>query len=168
MEAQADRPGGFDLDGEQVAGAAWEDVVVVGRRRAARAGQGGQRGAGGGVDGGRVDVRPDGVQGDQPLEQRAVLDEAARGRLVEVVVAVDQAGRGQRAAAVDAPGAVAQRVGGGARADGDEPTVLAGDVAVGVLAARVIDRGDRAALDHRATHARSSAAARSTASTILP
>ena len=43
-------------------------------------------------------VRPDRVQLDEPLEQRRVLREPARGPLVEVVVAVDEARRGEAAA----------------------------------------------------------------------
>ena len=49
-----------------------------------------------------VDVRPDRIELDQPLEQRGLLGQATRGPLVEVVVAVDQPGRGQAAPAVDA------------------------------------------------------------------
>ena len=78
-----------------------EDVVVVGRGRAARAGERGEAGARRGVDDRRVDVLPDRVERDEPLEQRRLLRVAARGVLVEVVVAVDEPGRGELAAAVD-------------------------------------------------------------------
>ena len=103
VEAQADLPRRLDLDGEEVAAAAREDVVVVGRRRAARRREGREPAARRRRDRVRVDVRPHGIQGDEPLEERPVGHEPARGRLVQVVVAVDEAGRHQTARPVDAP-----------------------------------------------------------------
>ena len=146
VEAQPDRPRGLDLDRQQVAGVAREDVVVVGRGRAARARQRGEPGAGGGVDDRVVDVRPDGVERDEPLEQRRLLRIAARRVLVEVVVAVDEPGRGELAAPVDPPRPLrhGRRR---ARADGRDPAVLADHVAVRELAPRVVHGRDRAALD---------------------
>ena len=91
----------LDLDGQQVAGVAREDVVVVGRGRAPRPGQRGEGRPRGRVDRRFVDVRPHRVERDEPLEQRRLLREAAGGRLVEVVVAVDEPRRRQQAAAVD-------------------------------------------------------------------
>ena len=102
VEAQADLARRLDLDREQVAAVAREEVVVVGGGRAARAGERDEPGARGGLLDRLVDVRPDRVELLQPLEQRVVLREPARGPLVEVVVAVDEAGRGEQAAAVDA------------------------------------------------------------------
>ena len=102
VEAHAEAARRLDLDLEQVAGAGREDVVVVGRGRAARARERGQPGAGGRPLDLGVDVRPHRIELDEPLEQRRLLGEAARGPLVEVVVAVDEPRRGQAAAAVDA------------------------------------------------------------------
>ena len=95
MKPQADRRGGADLDLEEVAGVSREDVVVVGRRRAARARERRQTGARRCPARLGVDQRPHRVELDQPLEQRRLLSEAAGGPLVEVVVAVDEAGRRQ-------------------------------------------------------------------------
>ena len=167
VEAQPDPPRRVDLDGEQVARLAREDVVVVGRRRAARAGEGGERRRGGGVDRRGVDLRPHGIEGGEPLEQRRVLGVTARGRLVEVVVAVDESGRGQHPARVVDARAVAQARGGRAVADGGDASVLADEMAVLDLAARVVDGRDRAALDDRPRHAGASCAARRTASRIF-
>ena len=129
-----------------------EDVVVVGRRAAARAGELRQPGARGGGDDGVVDVLPDRVERDEPLEQRRLLRVAARGVLVEVVVAVDQAGRGEHAAAVD-PARAAGHGGRGPGPDRGDPAVRADDVAVRVLAPVGVDGGDRAALDDGDAHA---------------
>ena len=49
----------------------------------------------------RIDPRPRRIELDQPLEERRLLREPARGPLVEVVVAVDQPGRREAAARVD-------------------------------------------------------------------
>jgi hypothetical protein len=135
--------------------------VVVGGRAAARQRERGEPGAAGGAFDVSVDLRPDGIELLQPLEQRRLLGEAARSPLVEVVVAVDQPRRGQAAAAVDAPALDGGR---GAVAHGRDPAVLDHDVPVGVLGAGGVDRGDRAALDHeRPAHD----AARRTASRIF-
>ena len=144
VEAHVQLARGLDLDREQVAGAAREDVVVVGARAAAGARQRGQPGAGGGALDVAVDARPHGVELLQPLEQRRLLRHAARGPLVEVVVAVDEprawrASRGRRCACPRRrccprrPRSIA--------------AVLDDDVPVGVLGARGVDGGDRAALD---------------------
>ena len=69
-------------------------------------------------------------------------------------MAVDEAGRGQAAAAVDAP-VRRRRLGRGPRADRDDPVALDDDVPVAVLRAGRVDGGDRAALDDDAlAHAR--------------
>ena len=81
---------------------------MVGGGRAARPRERGQPGLGGGALDLLVDVRPHGIERLQPLEQRRLLREAAGRPLVEVVVAVDEAGRGEHAAAVDADVAVAR------------------------------------------------------------
>jgi hypothetical protein len=170
VEADADRARGVDLDAQQVARVAGEDVVVVGRRRAPRPRELGEPGARRGGDGRVVDVLPDRVERDEPLEQRRLLRVAARGVLVEVVVAVDEAGRGQASGGVDAArGALAVGQRRGARADGDDAVVLDDEVAVGDLAARGVDGRDRAALDDDDGHARSrpAAAASRTASMIF-
>jgi hypothetical protein len=65
--------------------------------------------------------------------------------LVEVVVAVDEAGRGEPPAAVDPPPAESGRR--GAWADRGDPGALDEDVAVRELPPRRVDGGDRAALD---------------------
>jgi len=65
--------------------------------------------------------------------------------LVEVVVAVDEAGRGEPPAAVDPPPAESGRRGAGA--DRGDPRTLDEDVAVRELPPRRVDGGDRAALD---------------------
>jgi hypothetical protein len=168
VEAHADRPRGVDLDAEQVARRAREDVVVVGGRRAPRARQRRQPRAGGRGDHRVVDVLPDRVQRDEPLEQRGLLRVAARGPLVEVVVAVDQARGRQLAGGVDAAdrgarGLARRR----ALADRRDAAVLDDEVAVGDLAALVVDGGDRAVLDDDGAHARASCAARRTASMIF-
>ena len=106
VEADAELPRDVDLHREQVAAVAGEQVVVVGGGRAAGLRERGQPGLGGGALDLLVDVRPHGVERLQPLEQRRLLGEAAGRPLVEVVVAVDEPGRGEHAAAVDADVAV--------------------------------------------------------------
>ena len=103
VEADVELLGGLDLDGQQVAGAAREHVVVVhrsccSRRAAAPRGRRAPRRA----RSRRRGCAQIGYEPVQPLEQRRLLEQAARGQLVEVVVAVDEAGRGEAAAAVDA------------------------------------------------------------------
>jgi hypothetical protein len=157
VEAQADVARGRDLDFEQVAGAVREDVMVVGSRRAARARERGQAGAGGGLLHAGVDVRPHRVELLEPLEQRRLAREPACGPLVQVVVGVDEAGGRQAAAAVDAD--LFDVLGGRRRTGADrvEPAVADDDVAVGVLGPRAVHGGDRAVLDHEPGHARSAA-----------
>ena len=151
VEAQPDLARRLDLDLQQVAGVAREEVVVVGGGRAARAGERDEPGAGGGLLDRGVDVRPDRIELLEPLEQRVVLREPARGPLVEVVVAVDEPGRGEQAAAVDPDLLlVARRRRAGA--DLVDEAVADDDVPVAVLAAGVVDRRDRAALDDQAGH----------------
>ena len=139
-----------------------EDVVVVGRGRAARARERRQPGARGGRLHLVVDVGPHRIELDEPLEERRLLREPARGPLVEVVVAVDEARRGETAAAVDASACALRRR---SLAEGDDAIVLDDQVAVAVLGAGGVDRGDRAALDDR-PHASLPAASR-TASRIF-
>ena len=147
VEAQPDRARRLDLDREQVAGVAREDVVVVGRGRAARARERGEAGAGRGVDDRGVDPLPHRVERDEPLEQRRLLRVAARGVLVEVVVAVDEPGRGELAAPVDPPRAVRARPGAGPGPTAAIRAALADDVAVRELAPLGVHGRDRAALD---------------------
>jgi hypothetical protein len=164
VEAHAEPARRLDLDLEQVARARGEDVVVVGRRRAARARQRGEPGAGRRPLDVGVDVRPDRIELDQPLEQRRLLGQAARGPLVEVVVAVDEPGRRQAAAGVDAlDGAVVR--GRGPLADRHDAVALDDEVAVAMLGSGGVDRGNRAALDD-GPHASLTAASR-TASRIF-
>jgi hypothetical protein len=167
VEAQADLPRRVDLHLEQVSRRAGEDVVVIGGGRAARARECGQPGTGRGALDLRVHVRPHRVERLQPLEQRRLLCEPARGPLVEVVVAVHEAGRGQAAAAVDADLVLALGVRRRPGADRVDPAVADDDVAVGVLGPVRVDRGDRAALDHEPAHAAARDAARRTASRIF-
>jgi hypothetical protein len=124
--------------------------VVIGRRRAAGARERGQSRACRRALRLSVDPGPHGVQLDEPREERRLLREPARQPLVEVVVAVDEPGRRQAAAAVDAPHPIAVEVRGRARADGHEPVAFDHQVAVGVLGARRVDGGDRAPVDDRA------------------
>jgi hypothetical protein len=142
VEAQADCARGLDLDLEQVAGAGREDVVVVGRRRAARERQRGQPGARGGVLDLAVEPRPHRVELDEPLEERRLLGQPARRPLVEVVVAVDEPWRGEAAAAVDQAGVRLRRR---PRAHRGDPVVLHDDVTGVEL--RSGDGRDRAAVD---------------------
>ena len=93
-----------------------------------------------------VDPRPRRVQLDEPLEQRRLLREPARRPLVEVVVAVDQPGRGEAARARRCRVAVA---GAPAGPDRDDPVALDDDVPVAVHGAG--DRRDRAALEDQPT-----------------
>jgi hypothetical protein len=152
MEADVQLARGLDLHCEQVAGVAGEHVVVIGAGAAARAQEGGEARAGGGALDVGVDPSPGRVQLLQPLEQRRLLGEPAGGPLVEVVVAVDEAGGGEAAASVDAAAVGVRRT----FAHGFDPPVRDHDVAVGVLRARGVDGGDRAVLEdqslsHRAT-----------------
>ena len=159
---------GLDLGLEQVAGVAREDVVVVHRGGAARAREGSQAGARRGPLRLGVDPRPDGIELDEPLEQRRLLREPARDPLVQVVVGVDEPGGGEPAAAVDADHvAVARRARGRRRRR--RAAVRDHQVAVRVLRARRVHRGDRAALDDGDAHAAASmrSAASRTASRIF-
>ena len=90
----------------------------------------------------RVDPRPRRVQLDEPLEQRRLLREPARGPLVEVVVAVDQPGRREAAGRVDPRAVAAARRAG---PDGGDPVALDDDVPV--LVDGAADGRDRAAFD---------------------
>jgi hypothetical protein len=141
--------------------------VVVGRGRAARARERGEPGAGGRRLDLGVDVRPDRIELDEPLEERRLLGQAAGGPLVEVVVAVDEPGGGQAAARVDVAGGWGSNSGLRRRAlaDRDDAIALDDEVTVAVLGAGGVDGGDRAAFDDR-PHASLPAASR-TASRIF-
>jgi hypothetical protein len=91
-------------------------------------------------------VRPHRVELDEPLEERRLLREAARGPLVEVVVAVDKPGGGQAPSAVDARDVAVLR---GRRplADRDDAVAVDDEVPVGVLGAGRVDGRDRASLN---------------------
>ena len=116
VEAEPDGAGRVDRGAEHVAAGVREDVVMVGRRRAAGLGQPAE-----GADGRRprgvlVDAAPDRVERGEPAEQRRVDRQAAGRPLVEVVVDVDEAGRQHAVAAVDPAGAL------GPAGAGPEPT----------------------------------------------
>ena len=146
-----------------------KQVVVVGGRGAAGQGERRQAAARGAVGDLLVDPGPDRVERGEPVEQDRVLREAAGRPLVEVVVAVDEAGRGQAAAAVDAPAALGQS-GRRPAAEGRDDAAVDEDPALGVLGAGRVDRRDRAALDQeRLAHpsAPSRAEASRTASRIF-
>ena len=113
---------------------------MVGRRRAARAQQRREPGPRRRALDPLVDPRPDRVQLDEPLEQRRLLRQPARGPLVEVVVAVDQARRGEQPARVD-PLALAARRGPGPTATIRLPSMTTCPSRCTVA----VDRRDRAA-----------------------
>ncbi|GAB3156890.1 hypothetical protein GCM10027258_64180 [Amycolatopsis stemonae] len=108
-----------------------------------------------------VEVAPDRVERDQPLEERVVGGQAAGRPLVEVVVGVDQAGRDQAARRVDT---LVELAGVDAFADFGDPVVLDDDVAGLVFGTG--DRGDRATADER-PHATPPFATARTASRIF-
>ena len=117
VEAHADGLGCTDFGAEQVAALTREDVVVVGRRRAA-----GQRECRQAAERRRVhrllvDTRPDRVQRRQPLEERVIGGEATGDPLIEVVMGVHEPGREHAAGAVDAENVVRQRHRRGVRLD---------------------------------------------------
>jgi hypothetical protein len=157
VEADAELARRLDLDRQQVARVAGEDIVVVRRRRTAGAQQRREACARRSAQDRGVDPRPHRIQLDQPLEQRRLLRAPAGRPLIEVVVAVDEPRRGEAAGRVEAvpgrPRAGSHR---------DDPVALDGDVAVGPFVAG--DGGDGAALDDQ-RHAR--AAASRTASRIF-
>ena len=165
MEPQPDPAGGVDLRREHVAAVAGEHVVVVGARRAPGAGQPTQAGGRRGADDLGVDPGPHGIELGEPAEQALLLREAPGGPLVEVVVGVHQAGRGQAAGAVDE--LVARCAGRRAAGpDRDDPIAVDDDVPVDVLRAGGVDGGDGTALDHR-PHASPPRAARWTAAMMF-
>ena len=152
VKPQTNRRGGANLDLEEVPRVAGEDVMVVGRRRAARARERGQTGARRCPARVGVDQRPHRVELDQPLEQRRLLRESARGPLVEVVMAVDETGRRQVAAAVDpagfGPTHPARPIRRGSLTDSHDPLALDHDVPVAILGPGRVDGRDCAAFDH--------------------
>ena len=101
VEADAELPRGVDLGRQQIAGAAREHVVVVGRGRAARPQQRREPGARRGALDPRVHARPHRIQLDEPLEQRRLLRQPAGRVLVEVVMAVDEARASRASRRVD-------------------------------------------------------------------
>ncbi len=84
-------------------GAVREEIKMVGGGGAAREGQLGQGGLGGGEDILRVQARPDRVERGQPVEEVGILGgrDGARQGLVEMVMGVDQAGQDQVAGQVE-------------------------------------------------------------------
>src|SRR5918992_1188972 len=102
MEPESYLSSGLNFDLEEISCAAGEDVVVVGRGRAAGEGQSRESGAGCGVLDLLVYERPHRVEFHQPLEEGRLRGEPAGGPLVEVVVAVHEPRRGQAPAPVDA------------------------------------------------------------------
>jgi hypothetical protein len=165
VEPEPDPASRLDLRLEDVAAVAGEDVVVVGARRAAGAGQPAQSGGRGGTDDVGVDAGPDGVQLGQPAEQVLLLGESSRRPLVEVVVRVDQPGGGQAPGRVDDP-VVGADVGGAARPHRDDPVAVDDDVPVDVLGACRVDGRHGTALDDQA-HVTPPRAARWTAAMMF-
>ena len=90
-DAHAELARGLHLGLDQPLPSLREDVVVVEDGRAARERELGEGRARGGVLGLGVDARPDGIQLAEPREEVGLLRSAARERLVEVVVGVDEA-----------------------------------------------------------------------------
>ncbi len=154
---------------EHVACSAREHVVVVGRGRAARPGQPGQRRRCRVQHDLLVDPRPDRVKLGQPLEQGRVHGPATRGPLIQVMVSVDQPRRRHAAGRIDDP-PVGEIVRDLASGDGGDPVAVNGDVAAGILGPPGVHGHDMAAAKHRRGHApepRSRAAASRTESRIF-
>ena len=156
VKADPDGTGRLDLGRQEVAASGpgrpaasrasrWIDIVVIHRGRAARQRQPAEPGGCGRVHGLGIDPRPHRVELHQPFEERVVRCTPPGEPLIEMVMGVDQPGRGQAAAAVDDVRPVVRR--GGAGPDGDQHTVLDDNVAVGVLGPGRVDGGHRAALD---------------------
>jgi hypothetical protein len=143
QEAQADPPRRLDLGTEDVAPVPREDVVVVHRGRAAGPREPPEPGRGSGTHDVLVDAAPDGVELGQPAEEGGVDRQSAGGPLVEVVVGVDEAGRGQAAGGVDHVGG-APVVHEAAGTHGDDAGPLDHHVTDGVLGPRRVHRRHRA------------------------
>ena len=138
---------------EHVAAVAREHVVVVAGAGAAGAREPAEPGRGGGADHVLVEPLPDRVERGEPAEQVVLLGQPAGRPLVEVVVGVDQAGGGETAAAVDdlvrRPRPTSGPAGPGPTAAIRAPSTTMCPSAYSVPG--LVDRGDRAALDHRAS-----------------
>jgi hypothetical protein len=146
VEAQPDLPGREDLGRQQVTPPGREHVVMVGGRAAAGQRQPAQVGRGRGLDQLRVQAGPDRIQRGQPAEQGLVGRVAAGDPLVQVVMGVDQAGRGQQAGAVDPLGrGVVRRHRAGP--DRRDPVPVEYQVSAGVFGSRRVHRRDVAAVD---------------------
>src|SRR5450759_183334 len=113
MEAQAELGCASDKSFEDPGGARWKYVVMVRRQGATGEQELRHRGPGGSPHSLGVDACPDGIQGAQPLEQRAVGGIAACRPLVHVVVRINKTWHG------DAVGQVDLLVGSGRRARSD-------------------------------------------------
>ena len=147
VEAQPDLARRADLGREHVPAVAGEDVVVIGGGGAAGGRQPRQASSGRREHDLGVDAAPHRVQLGEPAEQGGVHRQAARRPLVEVMVGVHQAGRGQAPGGVDVPGA-GEVAGGGPGGDGADPAALDHDMAAVMLGARAVHGHHRAAVEH--------------------
>src|SRR5262249_43358565 len=137
VEAQPDLARRADLGREHVPAVVGEDVVVIGGGGAAGGGQPGQAAPRRREYDLGVDAAPHRVQLGEPAEQGGVHRQAARRPLVEVVVGVHQAGRGQAPGGVDVPGA-GETGGGGAGGNGADPPAFDHDMAAVMLGALAV------------------------------
>ena len=144
VEAQAHLSGRRDLRAEQVAAGSGEHVVMVGRGRAARKRKHAEGRRRQGMLGVGVDAGPQRVERAQPAEQVLLLCEATCAPLIEVVVAVHEAGGGEAAARVDHPVPGLRRRW-AALADRHDAAALDDEVPLGMLAGVGVDGRDRAA-----------------------
>ena len=137
-----------------LAGAVREDVVVVAHRGASGPRRYRHCARGGGVCRVRIDARPRGVQGDEPVEQDRVLCPAAREPLVQVVMSVDEA-RGDECASgvVASDRGVTKLRGGTAGTHSEDAGAVHCDVALAIFRAGRVDGSHVTALDHGDSHA---------------
>ena len=166
VEAQAELLGDFDLGLEQSDDALGEDVVVVGRGRAAAERQLGEADLGGGTLPVRVNGGPDGIELAEPVKQPRLLGTDPGQRLVEVVVRVDQPGQRDQPAAVDHLGLLTNRW--ASLADpADHPAIDQHGAVLQLSACRVHGDDDLATVEQDHGRARRRSAARLTASRIF-
>ena len=147
---------GAHLGLDQAARAAREDVVVVEDGRAAGERELGEPVRAAAYTDSSSMPRPDRIERREPREEVGLLRPGARQGLVEVVVRVDEAGRDDRAAEVDALVGLGRR----AAADRLDAAVREEHPAVRVLRARVVHHDDVRAGEQQA-HSRPAGRARS-------